>query len=156
MAWDKVFEGLSDEEVGQVWARAMRELRRRGLIRSWNNPVADFAERLVAEQLNLALAPPVAQGYDATDRDGLRYQIKARRITPQNKSRQLGAIRKLELEEFDVLVAAIFDEDLVLCEMWRIPREVVAEFGRWVPTLNGHRVYVRPPLTDDPRVSRLR
>ena len=156
MAWDEFFHELSDEQVGQVWARAMRELRSRNLIRSWNNPVADFAERLVAEQLNLDLAPPVAQGYDATDRDGLRYQIKARRITPQNKSRQLGAIRKLELNEFDFLIAAIFDEDLVLFEMWRIPHEVVVDFGRWVPTLNGHRIHVRPPLITDPRVTRLR
>ena len=60
MAWDEFFDRLSDEEVGQVWARAMRELRSRSLIRSWNNPVADFAERLVAEHLELELAPSVA------------------------------------------------------------------------------------------------
>jgi hypothetical protein len=33
---------------------------------------------------------------------------------------------------------------------------VVADFGRWVPTLNGHRIHVKPPLVDDPRVDRLR
>lgn len=60
-----------------MWARAMQELRHRSLIRSWNNPVADYAERLVAQELNLDLAPPVAQGCDATDDTGRRYQIKA-------------------------------------------------------------------------------
>lgn len=156
MAWDEFFGVLSDEEVGQVWARAMRELRDRGLIRSWNNPVADYAERLVAEELGLELALPVAQGYDATDQVGRRYQVKARRLTPQNKSRQLGVIRKLDQNEFDDLIAVVFDEDLVLLEMWKIPHEVVVEFGKWVPTLNGHRIYVKPPLLDDARVARLR
>jgi hypothetical protein len=154
--WDDIFDGLADEEVAQVWARAMRELRKRDLIRSWNNPVADFAERIVAKHLNLLLAPPVAQGYDATDSEGRRYQIKARRITPQNKSRQLGAIRKLDRHEFDELIAAVFDEDLVLSEMWQIPYETVLDYGKWIPTLNGHRLHLRPPLTADVRVRRLR
>lgn len=156
MAWDEFFAELTDEQVGQVWARSMRELRNRELIRSWNNPVADYAERLVAEELDLELAPPVAQGYDAVDAAGRRYQIKSRRLTPQNKSRQLGIVRKLELAEFDDLIAAIFSEDLVLLEMWKIPHEAVVEHGRWVPTLNGHRIWVKPPLVDDPRVVRLR
>lgn len=156
MAWDEFFSALSDEEVGQVWARAMRELRDRDLIRSWNNPVADYAERLAAEELGLDLAPPVAQGYDATDHAGRRYQIKSRRLTPQNKSRQLGVVRKLEQLEFDDLIAVIFDQDLVLLEMWRIPHAVVVDFGKWVPTLNGHRIHAKPPLLDDPRVQRLR
>lgn len=156
MAWDEFFADLTDEQVGQVWARSMRELRDRDLIRSWNNPVADYAERLVAEELQLELAPPVAQGYDATDAAGCRYQIKARRLTPQNKSRQLGVVRKLDQAEFDYLIAAIFSEDLVLLEMWKIPYQVVADLGRWVPTLNGHRIHVKPPLVNDPRVDRLR
>lgn len=156
MAWDNFFTNLSDEEVGQVWARAMRELRARGLVRSSNNPVADFAERLVAEELGLELAPPVAQGYDATDADGRRYQIKSRRLTPQNNSRQLGVIRKLELREFDDLIAVIFSEDLLVLEIWKIPYAVVVEFGKWVPTTNGHRVHARPPMLEDPRVIRIR
>ena len=45
-------------------------------------------------------------GYDAVDAAGCRYQIKARRLTPQNKSRQLGVVRKLEQTEFDYLIAA--------------------------------------------------
>jgi hypothetical protein len=156
VAWDQFFGALSDEEVGQVWARAMRELRDRQLIRSWNNPVADYAERLVSAELGLELAPPVAQGYDATEQVGRRYQVKARRLSPQNKSRQLGVIRKLDQNEFDDLIAVVFDEDLVLLEMWQIPHEVVVDFGKWVPTLNGHRIYVRSPLLDDARVKRLR
>lgn len=77
-------------------------------------------------------------------------------MTPQNPSRQLGVIRKLEQGEFDDLIAVIFDEDLCVQEMWRIPHAVVADYGRWVETLNGHRILVKPPLLDDRRVERLR
>jgi hypothetical protein len=156
MAWDEFFSALSDAEVPQVWARAMRELRDRSLVRSSNNPVADIAERLVAEELGLTLAAAVAQGYDAVDSDGLRYQIKSRRLTAQNRSRQLGVVRKLDENEFDFLIAVMFDEDLALLEMWQIPHSVVTDFGKWVPTVNGHRIHAQGALLADPRVSRLR
>lgn len=155
MEWNDFFAALDDDQVARVWARSMREMRDRGLIRSWNNPVADYAERLVAVRLNLELAPPVAQGYDAVDTSGRRYQIKSRRLTTQNKSRQLGAIRKLDQREFDDLIAVVFNQDLVAEEMWRIPHAVVVDFAKWVPTLNGHRIWVKPPLTEDPRVERI-
>jgi hypothetical protein len=63
VAWDEFFDRLRDEELGQVCARTMRELRDRSLIRSWNNPVADYAERLAAEEFGLELTPPVTRGY---------------------------------------------------------------------------------------------
>lgn len=146
---------LSDLELTDLWAGAMRELHHRELIRSWNNPVADFAERLVAAHLELELASKSAQGYDATDADGLRYQVKSRRLTPENKSRQLGMIRKIELNEFDFLIAVLFTENLTVLEMWKIPHHVVVAHGRWVPTLNGHRVWVKGPMLEDPTVERL-
>lgn len=152
MEWDDFFSSLDDDQVARVWARSMREMRDRELIRSWNNPVADYAERMVAKRLNLTLAPPVAQGYDAVDSEGRRYQIKSRRLTAENRSRQLGAIRKLDQQEFEDLIAVVFNQDLVVEEMWRIPHAVVVDFAKWVPTLNGHRIWVKAPLTEDPRV----
>jgi hypothetical protein len=42
------------------------ELRRRGICRSGNNPVADYAEGLVALRLGLRLAPNSTAGFDAS------------------------------------------------------------------------------------------
>jgi hypothetical protein len=149
-------KNLSDDELGPAWAAVMREMHTRKLIRSWNNPVADYAERIVALRLNLTLADKSAQGYDATDSDEqVRYQIKSRRLTRENPSMQLGVIRKLEDNEFDFLIAAIFDEDLKLSEMWSIPHAVIKDFATYVPTLNGHRITLRPPLTSHESVRRL-
>lgn len=94
MAWDEFFADLTDEQVGQVWARSMRELRDRDLIRSWNNPVADYAERLVAEELQLELAPPVAQDMTpSTPRDvGTRSRrVASRRRTRADSSESFGS-----------------------------------------------------------------
>lgn len=45
--------GLSDDEVATVWSRAVREMRSRGVLRSSNDRVADFAERVAATELGL-------------------------------------------------------------------------------------------------------
>ena len=152
----EALDSLSPKELGPAWAAVMRKMHTKELIRSWNNPVADYAERIVADHLKLKLAPKSAQGFDATDSDGhIRYQIKSRRLTAENASRQLGVIRKLDENEFDVLVAAIFDEELKLSEMWSIPHEVIKDFATYVPTLNGHRITLRQPLTDHASVKRI-
>ena len=66
-------------------------VKRRGVVRTKNNPVGDYAEWLVTTTFGLALAGKSSAGFDATDDDGTTYQIKARRVTPDNPSRQLGA-----------------------------------------------------------------
>lgn len=38
--------------------------------------------------------------------------------------------------------------DLLLEEMWQFSHEAIVEHSKWVKTLNGHRFWVRPPLTD--------
>ena len=132
MDWGNFFAGLSDEDVAVAWSRAMSEMRARGLVRSSNSPVADYAERIAANELGLELAPKVAQGYDATA-CGRRYQVKSRRLTAHNKRRQLGVVRKLDDREFDELIAVLFDEELRVLEMWRIPHDVVVEYASWAP-----------------------
>src|SRR5947209_7395503 len=79
-----------------LYVSVLAELRRRKVVRTSNNPVGDYAEWLVADRLNLALTNNSNAGYDAVDVNGLRYQIKSRRLTPENPSTQLGAIRDLD------------------------------------------------------------
>ena len=49
-------------------------------------------------------------GYDAKDRAGVRYQIKARRLTQHNPSRQLSAIRNIDDKPFDILAGLLVSE----------------------------------------------
>src|SRR5712671_1175595 len=75
--------GLSTSNLLQLSAGVIDELRRRGVIRTTNNPVADYAELLAARAFGLVLAGRSEAGYDATDAAGNRYQVKARRLTAQ-------------------------------------------------------------------------
>ena len=52
-AWTMDMTTLTNEEVFGLWADALKELRRRGVTRSANSPVADYGELLVAQRLSL-------------------------------------------------------------------------------------------------------
>ena len=87
---------LSIKELLQLQAAATNELKRRDVVRTQNNPLGDYTEWLVAQAMGLELAANSKAGYDGIDSNGTRIQIKGRRITPKNKSRQLSAIRKYD------------------------------------------------------------
>jgi hypothetical protein len=99
-------------ELLAQYANIMEELRRRGVIRSSNNPVADYAEYLCEKALSLKRTGKSAKGFDATDSKGRRYQIKGRRLTTHSASRQLGVLRELNeaggVAPFQPIYAAIW------------------------------------------------
>ena len=85
------------------YAAVLITLNERGVIRTYNSPVGDFAEWLVSQKLGLRLEKNSARGLDATGSDGLRYQIKCRwerTDFPTPQSRELGVIRSLEKNQF--------------------------------------------------------
>lgn len=136
-------EQLRDREVLALHSRVLDELRRRGLTRTANNPVADLAESIAARALNLTLAEKSTTGFDARDQDGLRYEIKARRQTPMSKPTHFSAIRGLEGQHFDRLVALLFDEDYSVVRARLLPFEAVKRLARFKPHVNGSVLYLR-------------
>ena len=128
------------------------ELRRRRVVRSKNNPTGDYAEWLVSTKLGLTLETNSAKGFDATDAKGLRYQIKGRRVTPDNKSTQLGVIRNLDGKDFDFLIAVIFDEKWLVRRAAKIPQHAIAELATFRKHVNGHIMLLRPCVFDNPNV----
>lgn len=151
---DQLLREMSDDEVARAWAYCMRSLRDRGLVRTANTPVGDYAERICCERFKLKRTGFSEKSIDAIDPQGRRYQIKGRRLTPANKSRQLGAIRDIDKKPFDVLLAVFFNEYLELSEIWSIPHGVVSE-ARFVARTNSTRFVVTRKVQDDSRVKRL-
>ena len=92
------FSKSTVSDLLRLYTEVLEELRRRGVTRSSNNPVADYTEHIVAAKLGLKLSNNSASGFDALDADGRRYQIKGRRLTPQNPSTELSAIRCSQCE----------------------------------------------------------
>lgn len=133
---------VSTPGLFRFYSSILIELHRRKVVRSTNNPVADYAECLTAHAFNLELAGKSETGYDARDRGGLRYQVKARRLTSHNKSRQLGFIRHLGPgeEPFDYLVGILFDVNFAVTRAVLIPLAVVRERVAWAEPVKAWRL----------------
>lgn len=142
----------SVKELLQLQSDVINELKRRKVVRTKNNPLGDYTEWLVAKGLGLELATNSSAGYDGIDSEGIKIQIKGRRITPDNKSRQLGAIRNLEGRDFDQLAAVIFNENYEIIDALLIPHEVIGEYAKYRNHVNAHIIHLKGPILKDPRV----
>lgn len=83
---DVLLAGLSNDELAKVWARCMRLMRERDLVRAANTPVGDYAERVACAHLGLDRMGFSEKSIDAIDAAGIRYQIKGRRLTRRTRA----------------------------------------------------------------------
>jgi hypothetical protein len=142
-----ILSGATPSQLLSLYTDILSELRHRGVTRSSNNPAADYAEYLVAKALALDLATNSTAGYDATDPvTGLRYQVKGRRPTASNPSRQLGAIRNLPDRHFDYLAGVLFAEDFSVARSCLIPTAVVEQEAKYIAHTNSWMLHLRDGL----------
>lgn len=141
-------------ELLALYTQLLNELTARRVLRSSNNPVADYSEWLVAKAFGLELASKSVAGYDAEAPDGTRYQVKGRRPTATNPSRQLSFIRGFdrEVEPFDYLVGVLFNEDFTVMRAAQIPVETVRQHATWIAHVNGWRFILRDSVWELPGV----
>lgn len=143
---------LSVADLLRLHARTTEELVARGVCRTANNPVGDYAEHLFCRAFGWQIVPNSVKGYDAADAEGRRYQIKARRLTARNGSRQLSPIRGLDDDHFDQLAAVLFDRDFAVAKAAIIPRQLVAGQSRYSSHVNGHLFILRDSVWTVPGV----
>jgi hypothetical protein len=130
----------------------MDELRVRGVIRSSNNPTGDLAEYLFCKAFGWTQAGNSNPNLDAIGSDGTRYQIKGRRLTQHNGSRQLSAIRDLDGRNFDVLAGVLFSKDYSVQRAALIPYPVVSSRCAFVSRTNSHKFFLREDVWEAPGV----
>lgn len=147
---------MTEKELLQLQASVTSELRHRGVVRTQNNPLGDYTEWLVANALGLELAANSKAGYDGISKDGVRIQIKGRRVTQRNRSRQLSPIRKYNEKDFDELAAIIYNENFDIVEAILIPHEVVGEYAAYSRHVNAHILHIRGAILDDARVTSIK
>ena len=143
---------LSPASLLALYGRVLSELKMRKVTRSTNNPAADVAEFLAVDALALTLAPKSTKGYDATDAAGRRYEIKGRRVTAHNKSRQLSPFRGLTKNQFDYCVGVLFKEDFTVLRACVIPFEVVLKEASFRKHVNGSILHLRDNIWEESRV----
>ena len=143
-------ETRTDRELLALYAEVMRELRNRKTISSSNNPVADVAETIAAQTFGLKREANSKKGFDGTDSDGRRYQVKGRRLTPENKSTELSIVRNLEDNQFHYLLAIYFAEDFNIHEAVRLTHAAFTRHASYSKHRNGHRFRMTQAVRDDP------
>ena len=136
-------EMLTTPQLLQYYVRILEELRAREIVRTSNNPVGDYAEWLISNQLGLTLVTNSTSGYDAIDSSGVKFQIKGRRLTPRNQSRQLSAIRNLKSHDFDYLIAVLFNEQVEVEKVVKIPHEIIGKYAQYREHVNAHILILR-------------
>lgn len=141
-------ESQTPKQLLQLTGAIIDELMRRGINRTGNNPLSDYTEWLVAKSLGLTLAPTSAQGFDATDDAGDTYEIKGRRLSVRNRSRQLSAIRDIAGEHFQFLVAVVFEPNLDVRCAFVLPRQAVLAKGRRNEHTNSLKLHATDNLRD--------
>ncbi|MCW1753034.1 hypothetical protein [Rhizobium acaciae] len=140
------FQGKTTADLLAMHAAIMEELRIRNVLRSANNPTGDLAEYLFCAAFGWQQAANSVKGFDATGGDGIRYQIKGRRIHQRNKSRQLSAIR--DLNGFDILAVVLFDDDYNIVRAALIPAAAVTEKSVYIAHTNSYKFQARDSIWD--------
>lgn len=139
-------EALSVLGLLRLHVDALQELRRRRIVRSANNPIADYAEYLVATALGLELSERSNRGYDAISLDDVRYEVKARRWTRSSRPPHFSDIRDLDRGRFDFFVGVVLHTDFRVERACLVPAGVVRDLARYVPHTNGWRVRISDSL----------
>ncbi|MBX9787937.1 MAG: hypothetical protein K2Y37_03400 [Pirellulales bacterium] len=139
-------QALVESELFDLFSKTMAEMQLRRIVRSSNNPVADYAESLVARALGLTLVDPSTKGHDAEDGQGLRYEIKARRVFGRKRSRQVSPIRGLDERHFDYLAGVLFNENFSVARACLIPFAAIGEVSTYRAHVNGNILHLRDLL----------
>ena len=119
---------------------AINELKNRGVVRTANSPLGDYAEYLVAKAFNGTLEKNSKKSFDVSTPEGTTYQVKARRMTGASGDRQLSIIRSWE---FDFLIGVLFDADLNLVRAAKVPKTDVEKNSYLTGSTNGKTFYLR-------------
>lgn len=121
---------------------AIEDLIRLGAVRS-HVLVGDLGEMLAAAYYGVELERAFTPGYDLTDREGRRVQVKTLRSTPERPRTIIGEVR----DPCDVLLAIRLTFDYMPIEAIEMEAAVAKEYvGK-----NG-KVSWTKKLVDDPRV----
>ena len=128
----------TNEQLLIDYAKVLDELIERNVLRTRNNPVADYAEYLVQEKMKCSLQPNSKSCYDAIDSIGNRIQIKSRRWNDNRQSKHLGIIRNLHDKKFDQLVVIFFDNGFDVKKAYQMDHKTVVKYAKENEHQHGH------------------
>lgn len=145
-------QGPNHQEVLKAIVDSLQDLRTKGVLRTHNNPIADYTEWLVCSRLGLTREPSSTKGFDARGPDGTPFEIKARRLAVSQSPIQLSAIRNLRGRHFDYLIAVIYNSDFSIRHAVKIRHAWIEPHSRYSEHTNSHILCLTPALIESPDV----
>jgi len=127
------------------YAAILAELRDRGVVRTRNAPLGDYAEYLAEKVYRGTLEPNSVKSYDLIDADGRRIQVKARTVGPDTGA---GAVFSVFRSfDFDIAVLITFDSaTYALREAREVPVAELETAGRHSAHVNGRLIRITAGL----------
>lgn len=145
-------EELSNRQLLSLWAATLRDLRRRGVVRTFNNPIGDIAEELVCRHYGGERGSFTQKTWDVRVGEDL-LQVKAIRMTGSRGRRNLSPIRSDD--GYTAVIVVVFTDDMRVKEALRVPREVVNDLFHRRAHVNGRIITLTPALRQHPDVTTL-
>ena len=137
---------MADRQLLALSAACVAELRERGVVRTGNAPLGDYAEWLAAKAFSGELAPNSERSFDLTTPAGVRIQVKSRRVsTPPNPGQlQTSPFRSWGFDQ--ALLMLVDEKTYEIRRASLLPREVVEAMSRYVAHINGSNAYMTEDL----------
>ncbi len=145
-------EHLVTQDLLGLYNAIEERLQDKGVIRTKNNPVGDYAEYLFCNTFDWKQASNSQKSIDAINTQGTTYQIKARRQSRGIDSRQLSALRDLNENSFDYLAGLVFNPDYTVYKAAIIPIKVVVNLSTYVEHTNSWKFFLKDSVWNLPEV----
>ena len=137
---------FSESGLLALYRAILRELKGRGVIRTDNAPVGDYAEYLVATALAGQLAPNSEKGWDVLGHDGEKLQVKARVVSQPSVPGQL-QLSPFRSFGFDSAVIVLLSaSDYTVSMASKVPRHVIESSAVYRRHVNGKVLFARPDI----------
>jgi hypothetical protein len=141
---------FSESGLFSLYRAILRELKSRGVIRTENAPVGDYAEYLVATGLGGQLAPNSEKAWDVLGNDGEKLQVKARVVSDPAEPGQL-QLSPFRSFGFDSAVIVLLSAtDYTVSRASKVPRCVVESSAVYRQHVNGKVLFARPEIMGHP------
>jgi hypothetical protein len=146
---------FSETGLFSLYRAILRELKGRGVIRTENAPVGDYAEYLVATALGGQLAPNSEKSWDVLGNDGEKIQVKARVVSEPTEPGQL-QLSPFRSFSFDAAVIVLLSAaDYAVSRASKVPRHVVESAAVYRRHVNGSVLFARPEIMGHPEATDL-
>jgi len=146
---------FSESGLFSLYRAILRELKSRGVIRTENAPVGDYAEYLVATALGGQLAPNAEKAWDVLGSGGEKLQVKARVVSEPAEPGQL-QLSPFRSFGFDAAVIVLLSAaDYAVSRASKVPRHVVESAAVYRQHVNGSVLFARPEIMGHPEATDL-